>query len=406
MKSSPESHRFITTIGLLFLIAGIALNEWTLGILITHDGVITSLPARVMVWVFQLISVVTGFIFLKYKSWIRLRWKEIMFSALIFLLFIFMCELSLRLFYYIKGRDMNFSDYVGWQARENIHWKKEIDGYGEIEFSTSKYGFRVFGNIDTNKFKIFVIGDSYTHGTTVSDGNTYYDYLRKNHDNIEIFAYGAGGYGSLQEYMILNKYFDMIKPDMILWQFCSNDIINNSFELESLSNINNSHNTRPYYDYEIGQITLLYPRQYVGWFDKIVRHSYLLKLASIRLDILNAEISETVEDGLSIDQELAREAVQTTSAIMGLVRKRAGSIPIVAFSTDNEQLRWSRDVFSNISRKHLIHYIDYVPDVLAEAKSGGVTIDAPNNAHWNDVGNAIAGKTILNYLINHNMLIK
>jgi hypothetical protein len=58
----------------------------------------------------------------------------------------------------------------------------------------------------------------------VSDGDTYYAIIKRKLD-AEVFAYGAGGFGTLQEYMILDRYVDMIHPSLILWQFCLNDFI-------------------------------------------------------------------------------------------------------------------------------------------------------------------------------------
>jgi hypothetical protein len=83
-----------------------------------------------------------------------------------------------------------------------------------------------------------------------------------------IFAYGGGGYGTLQEYMILDRYVDKINPDMVLWQFCANDLIINSHELESASFSNNNQMKRPYYEND--QIKWLFPRQYRGWMDKAI----------------------------------------------------------------------------------------------------------------------------------------
>ncbi|MHA2039089.1 MAG: SGNH/GDSL hydrolase family protein [Promethearchaeota archaeon] len=409
MKIVPKDFKAITIIGLIFVAIGILFNEWTVAKLFSLDGSINHLSKKIIVWVFDVIAVLTGLILLKYKHLIKARGREIVFTVVTFIVFLFILEGGMRVFHSYKSRqdsrETDFSEQIGWKTKENWSWTRRDEGY-EVVFSTTKYGFRVFGDPNTNKFKIFVLGDSYTHGTTVSDGYTYYDYLRKNHENIEIFAFGTGGYGSLQEYMILDKYFDIIQPDLILWQFMSNDIINNSYKLESLSYLNNSHNTRPYYNRINGQITLLYPRQDFGWIYKVVQHSHLLKLLNIRLDILKVEQGDTIENYLKKDDPLAVETVETTSAIMGLVRKRVGSIPIVAFPVDKEQIPWSSDAFNNISQKYSIHYIDHLPDVLEEAVAKGIKIDTPSNPHWSDVGSAIVGKTILNYLIENNLLEK
>ena len=45
---------------------------------------------------------------------------------------------------------------------------------------------------------------------------TYHALLRKKL-GLEVFAYGAGGYGTLQEYLILDEVVDHIGPTMLLW---------------------------------------------------------------------------------------------------------------------------------------------------------------------------------------------
>jgi hypothetical protein len=192
---------------------------------------------------------------------------------------------------------MRLSQYLGWENKANYRFIKNLRGYGEIIYSTKEYGFRSFSDVNTRKKKIFVIGDSFTQACSVSDGWTYYDYLEKNNDNIEIFSYGGGGYGSLQEYMILDKYIDIIRPDLILWQFCPNDFINNDHELESASLKNNNHMIRPYY--KEGRIEWLYPKQNYGWIYSVVQSSYLLRMLNIRLNILKAEKKGSIEDKLS-----------------------------------------------------------------------------------------------------------
>ena len=96
------------------------------------------------------------------------------------------------------------------------------------------------------------IGDSFTFAKDVSQQETYYAVLQEK-INAAVFAYGADGYDSLQEYLILDKWLDVIKPDVVVWQFCYNDFINNSLELTQQSAKNQCHVSQPYLAAE-GQI--------------------------------------------------------------------------------------------------------------------------------------------------------
>ena len=71
------------------------------------------------------------------------------------------------------------SPELGWETTENVQVNRNIKGYGKINYSTYENGFRIFGDPNSAGVKIFVIGDSITQGTVVSDGGTYYDYLAR-----------------------------------------------------------------------------------------------------------------------------------------------------------------------------------------------------------------------------------
>lgn len=405
MKSNSKKEKTLIVIGSLLILIGVLCNEWILTALFSSDGVI-GLSNKMIIWIFDGLCILAGFLLIKHKPCLRVSIREIMFLAIIFILFFSLMEGGLRSFYFIKNkitpRETNLSEYLGWETNANAFSKKKNKWYGEIKYSTTKLGFRVFGDINTDKTKIFIIGDSFTHGHCVSDGSMYYDYLKEYSNNIEIFAYGGGGYGSLQEYMILDNYYDMIKPDIVLWQFCSNDIINNVHELESASFRNNNHMVRPYYVKE-GQIEWLYPKQDFGWIYNVIQSSYLLRKLSIRLNILKAEKVGSIEDELSENHPLFIKAAKTTSEIMYLVRKRVGNNPIVAFSVDYP--KWLGNTYSDICNKYGICHIHSIPEAVKEAKESGLRVDgSPYDSHWNNVGHSIAGKIIFDYLIQRNLL--
>src|SRR5262249_20470414 len=145
---------------------------------------------------------------------------------------------------------LTLDEKLGWRATENyrleeMHQSTDGSQY-PLKYSQDGRGFRIFGNVSSGKRRMFVVGDSFTQAQDASDDKTYYALLGQRLD-FEVFAYGVGGYGNLQEYMILDRYFDEIHPDLILWQFSVNDIVNNSPVLETASRANNNGLTRPYW---------------------------------------------------------------------------------------------------------------------------------------------------------------
>ncbi len=137
---------------------------------------------------------------LKFKF--QKRVKNIFANSLILLLACFItfvfAEISVRLyqqFFYpipfLKSRRLIYDKELGWKGK------------------------MVFGNPRSEKLKILIIGDSYTHGLGVKRKEMYYTTLKREL-NAEIFAYSAIGYGTLQEGMVLDRYLEDIRPDLIL----------------------------------------------------------------------------------------------------------------------------------------------------------------------------------------------
>ncbi len=400
MGANTQYHKKQFYIGLGLIFIGLICNEWVLGALFSGDRAIQNAENRIIILVLEILCVIVGAFLIGFRKTIRA--KEVIFSIITFFLFLLFFEGGIRIFYFVSNkitpRERNFSNYLGWETVADYHSQRIIKGYGKINYSTKKWGFRVLGDVDTKKVKIFVVGDSFTQGQTVSDGETYFDFIKGNANKVEIFAYGGGGYGSLQEYMILDKYIDIIRPDLILWQFASNDLINNEFELECASFRNNNHMVRPYY--RRGQIEWRYPTQRRGLLYKIVQASYLLRFLDIRIKILKNKKSGSIEDALNEDHPLLKKTIRTTSEIFGLVKKRIGNIPIYAFCVDNP--KWLGTAFEDICRNCDLNYIPGVPEAVLKQKEAGITVDgSPFDSHWNKNGHAIAGQIILDYFIEN-----
>jgi len=330
--------------------------------------------------------------------------KKLLFSLIILLLFLLFLELVLRGFFLLTGGSAHgakqLSDEFGWVTTANFHSGAKLKGFGPVDYSTTQYGFRVFGDLDTTKTRIFVIGDSQTQARHVSDGETYFDYI-KNNAEVEIFAYGGGGYGTLQEFMILDKYLDQIEPDLILWQFCINDLFNNSFTLEANSRHNN-HMTRPYY--ESGGIVYRYPHS--SWlYRNLLRHSYLVRFTGLRLDIFMASFFPESKLKPTLQSPLYLEAFATTSSLLGLVKGRASGRPVIAFSACGNQNSPFSLEFARISKQNGIDYIEGIPGAVWTAGKSGEKVDgSPHDRHWNGRGHQIAGQIILAHLLNRGLV--
>lgn len=176
---------------------------------------------------------------------------------------------------------ITLDEELGWRAtehyQETLVLKTKAGTPYSVRRSQTQYGFRQFGDPSSSRLRMLVIGDSFTRATQVSDDRAYHALLSKLLD-AEVFASGAGGYGTLQEFLILDRYIDSIRPDVILWQYCANDFISNDNELERLSLVNNNGWVRPYW--RNGRVQLLSPKesslQVREWINRRSRFLYFI----------------------------------------------------------------------------------------------------------------------------------
>ena len=297
-----------------------------------------------------------------------------------------------------------------WEGIENYSNVYNFPGYGEVHYSTQKYGFRVFGDTNTNKLKILVIGDSFTGSVEISDGKLYYNYFTKWNPHIELFAYGVSGYGTLQEYMILDRYLDLIKPDIILWQFCANDIINNSHTLESASFLHNNHLTRPYYNIDKDEIEWLEPNQNYGVVYNYFQKSFLFKNLKIG-ELMDAFYEmNSIETRIDKKDPLFVESINVTKAIMAKVKQKAKNIPVIAFAVILDDFPVvNEQTFADITKPQDIYFIYNIQQGLTDAKERGLRIDGSDTGgdeHWNETGHYIAGEIIYQYLLVNDFMQK
>ena len=150
-------------------------------------------------------------------------------------------EVIIRLFFEISGKKRLFraDPVVGWIPKENVKYTKKLYSSKKrdyiVNYSTDNYGFRFISEkISPNskskpRKKILVIGDSFTGGLYSSDDKSWFAYLGKGL-NLDVFAYGISGSGTLQQWMVYKNLKKLVKPDILLIQTCTNDIFNDSLE--------------------------------------------------------------------------------------------------------------------------------------------------------------------------------
>lgn len=304
------------------------------------------------------------------------------------------------------GKRLTLEDSsLGWKAGENFQENDKLvkDESGRsysISISTNEFGFRLFGKLDSptdqSLTKILILGDSFTQAADVSNEQTYYYRLSKLLP-LSVYAYGAGGWGTLQEYILFDRFVDLIKPSIVLMQLCTNDLINNSHELESRSTSNNNTHVRPYMLPD-GTIYYKYPALSTfgellnSWLSKNSRLSYLV-LNRTKMFIKRFNKTGSIEDQIQAmngNVTSFKDSVEVTKIILKKFKTRFPDASYYAFIAD-DSFSVIYEELKRVAEEAGFKFIDNVPAKINNLHDSGTEIHAEDGGHWNDLGhNAVA----------------
>lgn len=324
-------------------------------------------------------------------------------------------EIALRAYHVLKGRTaepprtIERDGRLGWKATADYQVRYRVPG-GEgteqtVTYSAVRNGFRVWGDTSTSRPKLLIIGDSYTQAINVPTDKTYPALLSKALP-IEVFSYGGGGFGTLQELMVLEDVIDEINPDVVVLQFCSNDFINNSFTLESKSKINNNRLVRPYLS-PGGEILYRNPFFRSTFLADHLQTSRLFNALANRLYVRSGESVEAVIARNPGDPEF-QESVAVTRTLLDRLRHRVGNgRKLLVFASDGARTRITTlpeqyQAYSGVAEQALVRilntlqipFIAGVPDALADMEAKGAVVKDSDGAHWNELGHKLVAEEL------------
>jgi len=313
-------------------------------------------------------------------------------------------EIALRCVY--AGRShfkaIVYDEVLGWRSARDVRY----GGYAadcsglryEVECRLDGEGFRMFGDPGAaNRSKVFFLGDSFTQAVEVSGDKTYYGVIGELL-GVEVFAYGAGGFGTLQQYMVLDRYVDQIAPDMVVLQFCSNDFINNHYELELRSVSNNNGMRRPYLNAE-GEVFYSLPKRSLRRLRSFAnRYSRFLHFVFKQINrIEQGGGVEEVIQSRGWSDPLFLESVDITGELLSRIKSRLAdgtSFYVFMVSTGSP---WD-EAIRRLCEMYEISFIDGVAEAVSAAAKNEVAVYASDGAHWSEHGHKIAGGVIARYL--------
>lgn len=238
--------------------------------------------------------------------------------------------------------------------------------------------------------RVLFLGDSYTHAHEVSTGKAYYDVFESlTAGRFSVFAAGVGGFGSLQEFLLLETVWDEVEPDIVVWQLHSNDVSNNVFALDSGSLLNNQRR-RPYLDPNNEKISFDNP----GFFLFDVSHVFrFLFYRLVKLDwTYNLGLLEAANSLIAPPEKelpaLINQGFEVLSIVLGYAVKSHPQTQFFGFAADSKY----DDEFRAIFESRGAGYFDgFERSVELDPQP---TNCLPLDSHWNHHGNRVVGEIL------------
>jgi hypothetical protein len=283
---------------------------------------------------------------------------------------------------------------LGWVHNVGRAKERRINSCGEEVLKLPAVSsFIVRSPQNPNGRRILFLGDSTTHAHEVSTGAAYYDMVETlGKGRYSVWAAGVGGYGSLQEHLLLLKIYDDIQPEIIIWQLDYNDVTDNVYELDRAS-LSSPMRLRPYLDPSSGQLSFRDP----GLLPFTVSHGARFLLSQLAgLDIrFHLGVIPRIERWLRpLDGQremLEQQGLDVLDRVVGETRRRFPLSRVIGLALMGDM--GEDRAFEEIFRRH---GAAYWPNFTAQVRkaTSEPTDCRPWDRHWNHTGNRIAGSLI------------
>ena len=120
-----------------------------------------------------------------------------------------------------------YDSYLGWFPRENS--QQQFMGSRSIQVEHNSRGFRDAEPVIGTTPRMVFLGDSFVWGYDVEKGERFTEKLNRELPDWTVYNFGVSGYGTDQEYLLLEQEYDFYDPHIVFLVFCTdNDEDDNS----------------------------------------------------------------------------------------------------------------------------------------------------------------------------------
>ena len=326
------------------------------------------------------------------------------------------------------GHMIAFDSTLGWKLISNGKGAMAHRGAPPNLIKTNSLGFRDHAPSEKVKNKLMVLGDSFVANISVKDKEVFTEIMEGQLEAYDVLNFGVNGYGQVQEYLLTEKWIDVIDPDvMVLMIYLQNDFTDNTATygfyarpfatLEGGDSVLTIHKPRP--KIENGSHNLL-SKSHVNWLlTRAINNLFP------RADSLYISEFYTCQSPMADDYQVQFKIMQELLIKIADIAKQK-DVPVVFAlapsilqvdeelwtffveknsATKRNYIRSSpNDRLMQFAKANSLLMLDLLPVFLEEAKRN-VKCYHPVEQHWTKEGNEVVAKALLDYL-NANSLIE
>jgi lysophospholipase L1-like esterase len=190
----------------------------------------------------------------------RTNWIKALSAAAILTVSVLFALIAVEMYArYAKPTAYQNDKELGWKLLPNVNITVDNLRFDQTEYkaliTTNELGLRESGRKDNPQLTILILGDSFTADPVADNDDMWYvaasrdlerlSGLEKN--SIRTLAGGGGGYGTLQELLLLKQLKQKISPDLLVLQFSPNDFMDNHLGAAFHGILRSQIMRRPYY---------------------------------------------------------------------------------------------------------------------------------------------------------------
>lgn len=324
-----------------------------------------------------------------------------------------LCEGVVRTYSWLfLAKMIRYDEALGWYHSENSQrYYESKDTKGEKGLTLhNKLGHRGpdYGPQPANgKKRVLILGDSFAEGAPVAEEELFSGIIANKYTNLEVMNAGVRGWGSVQEYLYLQKTGITFNPDLVLLLFYQNDPFDNCLSFHPYLG------PRPFATMQNGQLVIHEELSPEGWrkyilplpfADKLHRYSLAYNFFNDRL----YQASRTshidrmaLEDDQKTPEQIKIEVTNKIYQKMYENLKERGIKFAVGFIPSTEDAKkGSSDIqvpFLAFCKEKGIPCLSLVPS-LKESFDKGKPPYYNNDIHWNKAGHQVAAEVLGPYI--------